>query len=244
MQLITGRLSTATSPPIPTDLHAKALPAHDADTSVQPLKEELAAAQGSATTTGALPIITGPEASRPVRRVVINNPFTSPGASRRRASHGAPRTPVAPVSASGGNHAPGSGPSGSGPSVWSAGVNSIPLGSRQQRREPPRGQTIDDRWNRPWQLPYDRREVFIRDTLPRCICSLLHPYFESGLNRRPNLEAFPGTRKEFFTNIEQMVNCHGHDKEMTIFCEGLWACEKANRKVSPYRGIGNPSIYY
>jgi len=244
VQLITGRLSTATSPPIPTDLHAKALPAHDADTSAQPLKEELAAAQGSATTTGALPIITGPEASRPVRRVVINNPFTSPGASRRRASHGVPRTPVAPVSASGGNHAPGSGPSGSGPSIWSAGVNSIPLGSRRQRREPPRGQTIDDRWNRPWQLPYDRREVFIRDTLPRCICSLLHPYFESGLNRRPNLEAFPGTRKEFFTNIEQMVNCHGHDKEMTLFCEGLWACEKANRKVSPYRGIGNPSVYY
>lgn len=238
------RLSTATSPPVPTDLHAKALPAHDADTSSQLLKEELAAAEKSATTTWALPIRTGLEASRPVRRAVMDNPFTSPGASQRQASHEAPWTPVASVSESGANPASVSGPSGSGSSVWSAGVNSIPLGPRQQKREPPREQTISDRWNRPWQLPYDRREVFIRDTLPRCICSLLHPYFESGLHRRPNLEAFPGTRKEFFINIEQIVNCHGHDKEMTIFCEGLWAHEKTNRKVSSHRETWNWSTYH
>jgi hypothetical protein len=54
------------------------------------------------------------------------------------------------------------------------------------------------------------------------------------LNKKPSLEAFSGTREEFFANVEQIVQCHGHDKEMILFCEGLWEIEKVDRKVSAH----------
>ena len=142
-----------------------------------------------------------------------------------QASVRAQQAPVATASTPGPTRTTYGGHSGSEPPAWIAGVNSIPIGPRQQRR--------DDRSNRPLQRPYDRREVYLPDSIPRCVCNLLHFYFETGLNQRPNLEAFPGTREEFFANVEQIVRCRGHEKEMIIFCEGLWACEKANRMVSP-----------
>ena len=99
----------------------------------------------------------------------------------------------------------------------------------------PRGELhrtgVNDRQVQRWR-PYDRREVYIPEVLPRCICRLLHFYFESGLNTRPSLETFPGTREQFYANVEQIARCHGHDKEMIIFCQGLWASEQANKKVS------------
>lgn len=105
--------------------------------------------------------------------------------------------------------------------------------SNQGRHEMQRRGT-HDRSNRQWQRPYDRREVIIPEVLPRCVCQLLHFYFESGLNKKPSLEAFSGTREEFFANVEQIVQCHGHDKEMILFCEGLWEIEKVDRKVSAH----------
>lgn len=222
------RRSTATSAPSLTDIHTKPSPAHNGSTSPQQRKTVRAAAQKTTAACGAQPTERGPEATRPGGPGVINNHLTSTGAARIPAPLAAQQQP-----ASGANKSRLGGRSGSEPSVWTAGVNSIPLGPRQRRIEPPRGQTTHYRWNRPWQRPYDRREVFLPDSLPRCVCSLLHPYFESGVHRRPSLEAFPGTRQEFFANVEQIVNCRGHDKEMIIFCEGLWASETANRKVSP-----------
>lgn len=91
-----------------------------------------------------------------------------------------------------------------------------------------------DRSSGGWRRPYDRREMFIPEARPRCVCQLLHCYFSSGLNRKPSLEAFPGTRDEFFANVEQIAQCHGHNKDMILFCEGLWAVEKTNRKVGSH----------
>ncbi|KAI9871334.1 MAG: hypothetical protein M1830_003017 [Pleopsidium flavum] len=104
------------------------------------------------------------------------------------------------------------------------------LPPNQRGREMQRRGNLDP--SRQWQRPFARREVIIPEVLPRCVCQLLHFYFETGLNKKPSLEAFPGTREEFFANVEQIVQCRGHDKEMILFCEGLWEIEKVNRKYS------------
>lgn len=193
---------------------------------------QMVAPRRSLTNITTQPIGVSPTLSRSVDPIVIKHDPTSTGTStdvaQKRARPRAQQAPVASISAPHTNEVPRS-----GPSVWKVGVNSIPLGPRQPRREPPhRGQTIQDRRNQRWQQSYDRREVVLPNALPRCVCRVLHSYFESGLNRRPNLAAFPGTREQFFANVEQIVSCRGHDKEMIIFCEGLWASEQANRKVS------------
>jgi len=194
----------------------------------RPVAPQKSGTKRSVTNTMAQPIAISPVASRCVDPVVINNHRASTDAAQEQARLRAQQAPVASILSPDTNEA-----ARSGPSVWKAGVNSIPLGPRQPRREPPhRRQTIQDRGNQRWQQSYDRREVFLPNALPRCVCRVLHSYFESGLNKRPNLAAFLGTREQFFANVEQIVSCRGHDKEMIIFCEGLWASEQANRKVS------------
>lgn len=194
---------------------------------------QMVAPRRSLTNTTTQPIGVNPALSRSVDPVVIKHDRTSTDVAQKRARLSAQQVPVASISAPHTNEV-----ARSGPSVWKARVNSIPLGPRQQiRNPPPRGQTTRDRCDRPWQRSYDRREVIMPDALPRCVCRVLHAYFESGLNKRPKLEAFPGTREQFFANVGQIVSCRGHDKEMIIFCEGLWASEQANRKVSSRLGI-------
>lgn len=185
--------------------------------------------------TGVQSVGIGLAASRAADPIVINNHLGSVKAAEGQTPLGAQQAAVAGVSATGADRAALNKKSSRAQSAWKTGVNSIPLGPRQPKPEPPRRRILHDRFN----LPYDRREVFMPDVLPRCVCSLLHFYFESGLNQRPDLEAFPGTRQEFFANVEQIAHCRGHEQEMIIFCEGLWASEKANRKVSRRDGAAD-----
>ncbi|KAI9715775.1 MAG: hypothetical protein M1812_005774 [Candelaria pacifica] len=76
-----------------------------------------------------------------------------------------------------------------------------------------------------------RREVAVTDSLPACVCRLLHGYFANGLVVRPCLGTFQGNEVEFWENIKQIVSCRGHDKEMITYCQGLWDGELARRNA-------------
>ncbi|KAI9697674.1 MAG: hypothetical protein M1836_004624 [Candelina mexicana] len=76
-----------------------------------------------------------------------------------------------------------------------------------------------------------KREVAVAESIPACVCRLLHDYFATGLVTRPCLGTFQGNEVEFWENIRQIVNCRGHDKEMITYCQGLWDGEQARRSA-------------
>lgn len=86
--------------------------------------------------------------------------------------------------------------------------------------------------------PTTGKRSFFPDSLPQCVRALLHPYLESDLKRQLSLEAFFGTQEEFFVNVEQFMNCRGHNPKPSYFARALGKQEgKSKGERTPWNRI-------